>query len=405
MNAAGKSANEARGDGSGSEGELAGAPSNAQSPREFSRLLRSPTLFAILLARWNGLPLFWRVQLLGWGLFAIADVMAQRVVYHSYAVAFARTGLILVCLVAISTAMRSVYASRPFATRVSVGGVALIGVLSLLGALAIATMIVVVHEGLPWIVPPEDRGVEEFFVPLVHYFFALVGWSLAYFWLRAEMAEQAQHRHAMRAQAEALRSELEQLRLQLDPHFLFNALNGVAEEIPEHPAAALDMLRNLTAYLRHSLDGINHTVVTVEGEITGLAAYLAVQKARFGDRLHTHLDVSEEAKRCRIASFLLQPLVENAVKHGRRDPELDLLVVIRQDGDTLHVDVENSGSLDATTTSARRQRLGIGVENVRRRLALHYPDRHVFTLREVGEGMEGRKVIATLELRGEPCGS
>ncbi len=143
----------------------------------------------------------------------------------------------------------------------------------------------------------------------------------------------------------------------------------------------------------------------MEGEITGLAAYLAVQKARFGDRLHTHLDVSEEAKRCRIASFLLQPLVENAVKHGRRDPELDLLVVIRQDGDTLHVDVENSGSLDATNTSARRQRLGIGVENVRRRLALHYPERHVFTLREVGEGPGEKKVIATLELRGEPCGS
>ena len=107
--------------------------------------------------------------------------------------------------------------------------------------------------------------------------------------------------------------------------FLFNALNGVAEEIPEHPAAALDMLRNLTAYLRHSLDGINHTVVTVSTpRWEGLMAYLAVQKARFGDRLHTHLDVAPEAKRMRrIASFLLQPLVENAVKHGHRDPGLD----------------------------------------------------------------------------------
>ncbi|MDB5489925.1 MAG: hypothetical protein JWQ58_3640, partial [Reyranella sp.] len=273
---------------------------------------------AILLARWNALPLFWRVQLLGWGLFAVADVMAQRVVYHSYAVAFARTGLILLCLVAISTAMRGVYASRPFSSRVSVGGVALIGLLSLLGSLTIGTMIVLVHEGLPWIVPPEHRGVEEFFVPVVHYFFALTGWSLAYFWLRAEMAEQAEHRHTMRAQAETLRAELEQLRLQLDPHFLFNALNGLAEEIPEHPAAALDMLRNLTAYLRHSLDGINHTVVTVEAEVGGLTAYLGVQKARFGERLRTRLDVAPETTRRHIASFLLQPLVENAVKHGRR---------------------------------------------------------------------------------------
>ena len=360
---------------------------------------------ALLIARWNGLPLFWRVQIAGWGLFAIADVMAQRVAYHSYAVAFTRTGLILFCLVVISTAMRTVYVTRPFTHRVSVVGVALIALLSLLGALVIASMIVLVHEALPWIVPPDRRGVEEFFVPFVHYFFALTGWSLAYFWLRAEMAEQAQHRKAMHAQAETLRAELEQLRLQLDPHFLFNALNGVAEEIPEHPAAALEMLRNLTAYLRHSLDGINHPVVTVESEVAGLMAYLGVQKARFGDRLHTRLDMMPEATRCRIASFLLQPLVENAVKHGRRDDVLYLRVDIRVMGETLHVEVENTGTLDTTGPTARRPRPGIGLENVRRRLALHYPDRHVFTLHEVGTRACDKKVIATLELQGEPCGS
>lgn len=360
---------------------------------------------AFLLARWNGLSLFWRIQIAGWGLFAIADVVAQLVAFHSYTVALARTGLFLVCLVAISTAMRRIYLSRLFANGVSVGGVALIGLLSLLGALVIASTIVLVHEVLPWIVPPHRRGVEEFFVPFVHYFFALVGWSLAYFWLRAELAKQAQRRRTMRAQADALRAELEQLRLQLDPHFLFNALNGVAEEIPEHPAAALDMLRNLTAYLRHSLDGINHTVVTVESEVAGLAAYLAVQKARFGDRLQTRLDVATETKRHRIASFLLQPLVENAVKHGRRERGLDLRIDIRAEGEILRIDVSNAGALASAGAATRRQRPGIGVENVRRRLALHYPGRHIFELCEVGERSEEKRVIATLELRGEPCGS
>jgi GNAT superfamily N-acetyltransferase len=372
---------------------------------EFSRPARSvPILSARLLARWNGLSLFWRAQIAGWALFAIADVMAQRIAYHSYAVAFARTGVILFCLVTISTAMRSVYVTRRFANRVSFGGVALIALLSLLGALVVASMIVLVHEVLPWIVPPERRGVEEFFVPFVHYFFALAGWSLAYFWLRAEMAEQAQHRRTMRAQAETLRAELEQLRLQLDPHFLFNALNGVAEEIPEHPAAALNMLRNLTAYLRHSLDGINHTVVTVEGEVTGLAAYIAVQKARFGDRLHARLEVAPEARSRRIASFLLQPLVENAVKHGRREHGLDLRIAVGVTGDALNIEISNAGTL-APNHATRRQRPGIGVENVRRRLALHYPERHSFDLREAGERPEEKRVIATLELRGEPCGS
>lgn len=360
---------------------------------------------AFLLARWNGLTLFWRAQLAGWGLFAIANLMAQRVAFHSYGVAFARTGLILLCLVTISTAMHAVYVSRRFEARVSLAGVALIGLLSLLGALLTATAIVAAHEAFPWLVTPDHRGAGEFLIPLVHYFFVLAGWSLAYFWLRAELAEQAEHRKAMRAQAEALRAELEQLRLQLDPHFLFNALNGLAEEIPEHPDAALEMLRNLTAYLRHSLDGIDHTVVTVSNEVAGLMAYLGVQRARFGNRLHTRLDVMPDAAQWQIASFLLQPLVENAVKHGRRDAGLDLRVGITLEGDTLHIEVENTGQLGTTRRSTRRQRGGIGLENVRRRLALHYPDRHAFSLREAGGPGGDKTVIATLTLRGKPCGS
>ena len=211
------------------------------------------------------------------------------------------------------------------------------------------------------------------------------------------MAEQAEHRHAVRAEAEALRLELEELRLQLDPHFLFNALNGVAEEIPEHPTAALAMLRDLTAYLRHSLDSLHQTIVTVDDEVGGLAAYLGVQKARFGERLRTRVHVDHDAGERSIASFLLQPLVENAVKHGRRENGLDVHVDVRAEGDALHVVIENSGALEEGRTS-RRDRAGIGLENVRRRLDLHYPGRHSFTL----EGRDN-KVVATLKLEGEPC--
>jgi LytS/YehU family sensor histidine kinase len=200
----------------------------------------------------------------------------------------------------------------------------------------------------------------------------------------------------MRAEADALRAELEELRLQLDPHFLFNALTGVAEEVPEHPAAAVDMLRNLTDYLRHSLDGINQMVVTVDLEVGGLSAYLGVQKARFGDRLKCTIDVTPEAAQHRIASFLLQPLVENAVKHGRRENGIEIRV-IRAEGETLHVLIENTGALEKQN-DARRSRSGIGLENVRRRLALHYPHRHKFTL-----SSDRNTVIATLVLEGEPC--
>jgi two-component system, LytTR family, sensor kinase len=291
--------------------------------------------------------------------------------------------------------MRSVYTSQAFNNRLTPHSIALIGVLSA-GAAAITVAIVfAVRQAFDWDMPYWGP-VEGVVVPWIHYTLTLAGWSLCYFWIHAEMAEQAEHRHAMRAEAEALRAELEEQRLQLDPHFLFNALNGVAEAIPAHPATALTMLRDLTAYLRHSLDGINQTVVMVDAEVAGLSAYLGVQKARFGERLKAIIDVTPEAAQRRIASFLLQPLVENAVKHGRRGNGLKVNVDIRAEGETLHVEIENTGALEEPTT--RRRRPGIGLENVRRRLALHYPERHKFTLRS-----GSNTVIATLVLEGEPC--
>jgi hypothetical protein len=349
---------------------------------------------------WNGLSGFWRAQIVGWGLFTVVDFVSQRLLEHSYPVAFSRTALVITCLVLLSWGLRGIYASRRFDNRLSARAAAWMVLLCLGGAAPLAGLLFAMRELFGWATPGRD-AVNEFVLPLIHYSLALGAWSLCYFWVHAELAEQAEHRHAMRAEAEALRAELEELRLQLDPHFLFNALNGVAEEIPEHPDAALAMLRDLVAYLRHSLDGINQTVMTVEAEVGGLSAYLRVQQARFGERLKATISVDPEATSRRIASFLLQPLVENAVKHGKRDSRLEIAIDIRASGDALHIEIENTGHLD-DGGAARRRRPGIGLDNVRRRLALHYPGRHRFTL---GERDDGQEVVATLVLEGEPCGS
>jgi two-component system, LytTR family, sensor kinase len=347
-------------------------------------------------ARWANLSVFWRAQIVGWGLFGVLDLVNRHLAYGDFAVALALTLTVTFCLALLSAVMRAVYASRALDNRLGPRALVLIASLSLASASVVALILFTLRQILGWTIP-HWGPVEEVVIPLIHYFLALSGWSLCYFWIHAEMAEQAERRHAMRAEAEALRAELEELRLQLDPHFLFNALNGVAEEIPEHPAAALAMLRDLTAYLRHSLDGINQTVVTVEVEVAGLSAYLGVQKARFGARLKATIDVTAEAAQRRIASFLLQPLVENAVKHGRRENGLEVCIGIRAEGETLHVEIENTGALEEPN-GARRRRPGLGLDNVRRRLALHYPQRHKFTL-----GGGRNTVIATLVLEGEPC--
>ena len=348
-------------------------------------------------AWWTGrLSVFWRAQIVGWGLFFLVDLVNRVLTYRSLKIALAITLLVTPCLVVVSAGMRSVYTSHAFNNRLTPHSIALIGVLSGGAAAIVVAMVFAVRQAFDWDMPYWGP-VEAVVVPWIHYTLTLAGWSLCYFWIHAEMAEQAEHRHAVRAEAEALRLELEELRLQLDPHFLFNALNGVAEEIPEHPTAALAMLRNLTAYLRNSLDGINQTIVTIDTEVEGLSAYLGVQKARFGDRLRTHIHVEHNAGGRRIASFLLQPLVENAVKYGRREEGLDVHIDIRAEGDVLHIQIDNTGSL-GDGAGSRRRRSGIGLENVERRLDLHYPGRHAFTL-----GDDGNRVVAKLTLEGEPC--
>ena len=348
-------------------------------------------------AWWTGrLSVFWRAQIVGWGLFFLVDLVNRLLTYRSFGIALSITLLITPCLVVVSAGMRTVYTSQAFNNRLTPHSIALIGVLSAGAAAIVVAVVFVFRRALDWEMPYWGP-LEAVVVPWIHYTLTLAGWSLCYFWIHAEMAEQAEHQHAVRAEAEALRLELEELRLQLDPHFLFNALNGVAEEIPEHPAAALAMLRNLTTYLRNSLDGIKQTIVTVDAEVEGLSAYLGVQRARFGERLRTRIHVEHAAGGRRIASFLLQPLVENAVKYGRREDGLDVHIDIRAEGDALHIQIDNTGTLEETAGS-RRRRSGIGLENVRRRLDLHYPGRHAFTL-----GDDGNKVVATLTLEGEPC--
>ena len=347
-------------------------------------------------ARWASLPVFWRAQIAGWTLFAVVDLLNRQLAYGDFAVSLALTLTVTFCLATISSVMGAVYASSAVNNRLTRRVLVLIASLSLASASVVALILFTLRQMLGWTIP-HWGPVEEIVIPLIHYSLALMGWSFCYFWITAAVAEQAQRRHAMRAEADALRAELEELRLQLDPHFLFNALTGVAEEVPDHPAAAIAMLRNLTAYFRHSLDGINQMVVTVGFEVGGLHAYLDVQKARFGDRLKATIDVTPEAGQHRIASFLLQPLVENAVKHGRRENGIEIRVDIRAEGEILHVGIKNTGVL-AEPNDPRRSRSGIGLENVCRRLALHYPDRHKFTL-----SSDHNTVIATLVLEGEPC--
>lgn len=356
---------------------------------------------------WYRAPVFWRVQLVVWGVFSLVDLATRSIVYQNFLLALTITLIVEPLLMLVAATLRATFGRLGFEGRLSGMALACILLLSAASAATVVCAITLVRAPLGWDIP-DWNSREEVLTPFAYYMLIFTGWSLAYFWVKAELDGRTDRQRAAVAEADALRAELQQLRLQLDPHFLFNALNGVAEEIPEHPAAALAMVRDLSAYLRHSLAGVDKTVVSVSAEAEALAAYLRVQEARFGPRLHTRITLDPHAAGRSIVSFLLQPLVENAVKYGDREKHLDLSVDIRTEGSALRVRIENTGTL-AEPEHPSLTRTGIGLENVRRRLALHYPERHSFSLRQEKARPQdpdctpGDRVVAELLLEGEPC--
>jgi LytS/YehU family sensor histidine kinase len=235
----------------------------------------------------------------------------------------------------------------------------------------------------------------------VMYWLLFSVWSVLYFWLRAELAARQQRERVAEAETSVLRSELNFLRAQLDPHFLFNSLNGIAAEIPVHPAAALSMVRELGSYLRYSLDHRHDQVVPLHAELDAMAAYLRIEQARFGDDLRVSLGAGGAVRQRPIAAFLLQPLVENAVKHalGTSEPPWDVTMHATQHEDSLCVVVSNTGALAQSGEGADgNSGTGVGLALLRRRLELLYPARHRFDLRQ-----KENRVEAELTLEGAPC--
>ena len=146
----------------------------------------------------------------------------------------------------------------------------------------------------------------------------LVYWVILGAWLALNYYERFVTSELRRERLERRFSEarLNNLRLQLDPHFLFNALNTVSSQVERDPRLARRMIEHLGDLLRLSLDSKDRQEVTLTEELAFLDHYLAIQRIRFGDHLRIETDVAPEVRHASVPSLILQPLVENAVRHG-----------------------------------------------------------------------------------------
>ena len=188
------------------------------------------------------------------------------------------------------------------------------------------------------------------------------------------------------ARESQLRADLAEAKLagvqaQLHPHFLFNTLNAIAALVREDPARAEAMVEQLSELLRASLINSPQTEVSLDQELRLTQQYLAIQSARFRDRLHATVSATDAARRARIPQLILQPLVENAIRHGITSREsggaLAVQAVVKDN--TLFVTIEDDGV--GIGNAPPSQGSGLGLQSVRSRLLHLYGDQQRFDLR------------------------
>jgi two-component system, LytTR family, sensor kinase len=256
-----------------------------------------------------------------------------------------------------------------------------------IGSAVTATFKLLVIDSAPFL---SGRWSLIYMPEWVHIYLVVVAVTHAF---AAHERELAKERLSRELRAELAEAQLRALRNQLHPHFVFNTLQAVSTLMYRDVASADALLGDLGALLRRLLDHLEQDEVSLGEEVAFVESYLAIERARVGDLLHIHMDVGESVRGCRIPTLLLQPLFENAVKHGvlargrgvlslrARRVESRVEIFVQDDGPGL------PPGFDAS-------RFGVGLRTIHARLRAAYGTTYEFRL----ENDAGGGVCARLEL-------
>ncbi len=248
------------------------------------------------------------------------------------------------------------------------------------GYVAVAVATLTLHAALGalvyLVVLPYEPWAKDTFGPTARYFFVLNSWIIATWYLMVFafhliQRNAEQQRRLVEIESASRRSQLEMLRHQLNPHFLFNTLNSISSLVIDRRLdEAESTLMNLCRFLRHSLDADPLQNVPLGVEVDLAVQYLAIEQIRFPDRLQVDFDVPDDLKTLAVPPFLLQPLLENVIKHvvARTRERVQVRISAAQRDEDLVLEVANDGVRDEAGAKTH----GIGLGNVRARLDLIY---------------------------------
>lgn len=242
---------------------------------------------------------------------------------------------------------------------------------------------------------PPGREFASFFEAYTFFVFVNLHLSILIYWgvvgIRSAYNNYQKYRErelqTSQLEARLAQSRLQVLKMQLHPHFLFNTLNAISELIHRDPDSADRMITNLSDLLRLSFENLEVQEISLKQEIEFLEKYLEIEQMRFHDRLHVDMRVAPDTLDAGVPNMILQPLVENAIKHG---------IAPRSEGGRIDIDARrNNGHLEITISDdglgipfgdAGNVAEGVGLSNTRRRLKHLYGERHRFDLEPLESG-------------------
>lgn len=222
--------------------------------------------------------------------------------------------------------------------------------------------------------------------------------AAAYAWRRLSLLHERE-REMARLEASLREAELEALRMRLNPHFLFNALQNISALVESEPRTAHRMLARLGDFLRAALRREAQNEVTLEAELGLAEAYLEVERVRFGDRLTVEMEIADATRQSAVPALLLQPLVENAIRHGLQEAQAGSTIRVRSErseaGDLVLRVFDNGAGPKAESLEGLQ--MGVGLGSAAERLLRLYPRKHEISIHRVETG--GTEVRVTLPFR------
>lgn len=229
-----------------------------------------------------------------------------------------------------------------------------------------------------------DHFMVNLLYSLLYWFWFYFSWTTAYLALSYSITLQEQERQAAELRIQAQEAQNRALRYQINPHFLFNTLNAIAALVRDAPARAEQMVVQLSDFFRRSLAVNPMEDLSLSEEVELQRLYLEIERTRFPDRMRFDVALDPGTTEARLPALLLQPLVENAVKHGvaRSEEPTCIRIRTRSDGQVLEIVVENDAKASAPRSSGEK----VGLRNVAERLRSRFGDAARLLTEEIAGG-------------------